>query len=74
MSGFAAVRRKVYEKIRLNPIGFKINTELLYRAKRFGFRATEVPIVFEERKFGRSKTNLKEGLKTLKFIFKLKFG
>lgn len=74
MSGFAAVRRKVYEKIRLNPIGFKINTELLYRAKRFGFRATEVPIVFEERKFGKSKTNLKEGLKTLKFIFKLKFG
>jgi dolichol-phosphate mannosyltransferase len=74
MSGFAAVRRKVYEKIRLNPIGFKINTELLYKAKRFGFRATEVPIVFEERKFGRSKTNLKEGLKTLKFIFKLKFG
>jgi len=74
MSGFAAVRKEVYRKIKLNPMGFKINTELLYKAKKFGFQATEVPIVFEKRKFGRSKSTLKEGLEILKFIFELKLG
>jgi dolichol-phosphate mannosyltransferase len=73
MSGFAAVRREVYEKVKLNPIGFKINTELLYKAKKFGFKTTEVPIIFEERKFGKSKGTLKEGLKTLKYILELRF-
>ncbi|MEM5879456.1 MAG: glycosyltransferase, partial [Candidatus Aenigmatarchaeota archaeon] len=48
MSGFSAVRRKVYEKIKLDPIGFKINTELLFKAKKFGFKTSEIPIVFEE--------------------------
>jgi dolichol-phosphate mannosyltransferase len=72
MSGFAAVKREVYEKVRLNPIGFKINTELLFKAKKFGFKITEVPIIFEERKFGKSKGTIKEGLKTLKFVFELR--
>jgi dolichol-phosphate mannosyltransferase len=74
MSGFAAVKREVYEKVRLNPIGFKINTELLFKAKKFGFRTTEVPIIFEERKFGKSKGNVKEGLRTLKYVLELRFG
>jgi len=74
MSGFVAVRKEVYEKIRLNPIGFKINTELLYKAKKFGFRTTEVPIIFEERKFGKSKGTIKEGLRALKYILELRFG
>jgi hypothetical protein len=29
MSGFAAVRKEVYKKIKPNPIGFKINTVAL---------------------------------------------
>lgn len=74
MSGFAAVRREVYEKIKLNPLGFKINTELLFKAKKFSFRATEVPIIFEQRKLGKSKGTLKEGLRTLRFILELKLG
>ncbi|MEM7821748.1 MAG: glycosyltransferase [Candidatus Aenigmatarchaeota archaeon] len=74
ISGFSAVKKEVYEKIKLNPVGFKINTEILYKAKKFGFRATEVPIVFEQRKLGKSKGSLKEGLRTLKFILELKFG
>jgi len=74
MSGFSAVRREVYEKVRLNPIGFKINTELLFKAKKFGFRTTEVPIIFEERKFGKSKGTIKEGLRTLKYVLELRFG
>jgi len=74
MSGFVAVRREVYEKIKLDPIGFKINTELFYKAKKFGFKTVEVPIIFEKRKFGKSKATLEEGLKILKFILKLRLG
>jgi dolichol-phosphate mannosyltransferase len=74
MSGFAAVRAEVYEKIKLNPIGFKINTELLYKAKKLDLKITEVPIIFEKRRFGKSKGTLKEGLKTLNFILKLRLA
>lgn len=74
MSGFAAIRREVYEKIKLNPRGFKINTEILYKAKKFGFRATEVPIIFEQRKLGKSKGTFREGIRTLRFILELKLG
>jgi dolichol-phosphate mannosyltransferase len=74
MSGFAAVRKEVYKKIKLNPIGFKINTELLYKAKKFGFKVTEVPIIFEKRKAGKSKGTIKEGFRALRFILELKLG
>jgi predicted acetyltransferase len=55
MSGFAAVRMEVYKKIKPNSIGFKINTELLYKAKKFGFKVTEVLIIFKKRKAGKLK-------------------
>ncbi|MEM5852884.1 MAG: glycosyltransferase [Candidatus Aenigmatarchaeota archaeon] len=74
MSGFSVVKRSVYEKIKLNPLGFKINTELLFKAKKFGYKIVEIPIMFENRKMGKSKAGLIEGMRTLKFIFKLKFG
>lgn len=74
MSGFAATRREVYDKINLKPKGFKINTEILYKAKKFGFRYTEVPIIFVNRKIGKSKGNIKEGLRTIKFILDLRLG
>ncbi len=74
MSGFAAVRREVYEKVRLNPRGFKINTELLFKSKKFGFKAAEVPIIFEQRKSGKSKGTIKEGLRSFRFILELRLG
>jgi len=74
MSGFAAVRRKVYEKIKPRSSGFKINMEILYKAKKFGFKATEVPIVFLKRKLGKSKANWREAFRTIRFVFELKLG
>lgn len=74
MSGFSVVKRDVYNKIKLNPLGFKVNTELLFKAKKLGFKVAEVPITFESRKMGKPKGNLREGIKTLKFIFELKLG
>lgn len=74
MSGFATIKRDVYDRLHLNPLGYKINMEILYKGKKAGFKATEVPIVFHKRKAGRSKARIKEGFRTLIFIFKLKLG
>ena len=40
--------------------GYAIQEELLYRCRKIGCRFAEVPIVFEERRYGESKINLAE--------------
>jgi dolichol-phosphate mannosyltransferase len=40
--------------------GYAFQEEILYRLKRLGCTFVEVPITFEERKFGRTKINLRE--------------
>jgi dolichol-phosphate mannosyltransferase len=72
MSGFSAIKRKVFDEIKLNPLGFKINLEILYKAKKFKFKVKEVPIVFRKRAGGKEKGNFIEGIKTLIFILELK--
>lgn len=57
-SGFRCWRREALESIDLDAIqshGYAFLTELLYRAHRGGLSLGEVPIVFVERRMGRSK-------------------
>lgn len=57
-SGFKVFRRAVLETIDLDAIrtrGYAFQIETAYRANRAGFRVTEVPITFVDRKAGRSK-------------------
>lgn len=57
-SGFKCIRRQVLESIDLNSIisdGYCFQIEVNIRAWRKGFRICEVPIVFVERRSGRSK-------------------
>ena len=42
--------------------GYAIQEELLYRCRKIGCRFAEVPIVFEERRYGKSKINLAEAI------------
>jgi dolichol-phosphate mannosyltransferase len=72
MSGFAAIRKEVYDSIALNPLGYKINLEIMYKAKQKGFTIGEVPIVFRERKQGESKAGLKEVLRIFRLVFRLR--
>jgi len=74
MSGFSVIKRKVYDELQLNPLGYKINMEILYKGKKVGFKTKEVPIIFHKRKTGSSKARIKEGVRTFIFIFKLKLG
>jgi dolichol-phosphate mannosyltransferase len=56
--GFKCFRREVLEAIDLPTIrsrGYAFQVELTYRAVRAGFRVTEMPIVFRDRRLGRSK-------------------
>ena len=57
-SGFKVWRREALERIGLDRVfsnGYLFQIETTYRAHRLGLRVAEVPIVFYERNFGRSK-------------------
>jgi dolichol-phosphate mannosyltransferase len=56
--GFKCFRRQVLETLDLSSVhanGYGFQIELTYRAIQAGFRVVEVPIVFHERRVGRSK-------------------
>jgi dolichol-phosphate mannosyltransferase len=56
--GFKCFRREVLETIDLASVrsrGYAFQVELTNRAVRAGFRVVEIPIVFRERRLGRSK-------------------
>jgi len=57
MSGFFLIRRRVVERVALNPIGYKILLEVLARGDYS--TVEEVPYVFEERAQGGSKMSSK---------------
>ena len=60
--GFNGWNRKVLESVELSTLksdGYSFQIELKYRAFRKGFKITEFPIIFEDRKVGKSKMNQK---------------
>jgi dolichol-phosphate mannosyltransferase len=60
--GFKCYRRKVLETIHLdNYIAreFSIGVETLMKCQKYGFKFQEIPIIFVNRRAGRSKANLK---------------
>lgn len=71
MSGFAAIKREVYDSLHLNPLGYKINLEIMYKGLKKGFKVSEVPITFQKRRKGNSKAGSKEAFRILYLIFRL---
>jgi dolichol-phosphate mannosyltransferase len=67
MSGFVAVRRRVFEELNLNPKGYKFALEIMVKG-RGKYRFAEVPIIFEKRQAGVSKADWRQALTTLRFI------
>jgi len=72
LSGFLVMKKKVINSIRLHPIGFKIGVEILVRGKKFS--RVEIPIIFDDRKKGRSKFGLTEIMRFILYVIKLKLG
>lgn len=62
-SGFRAYRRAALEVVpwsRLHSTGYSFLVEVLYWVCRSGFRPAEVPIVYVDRKQGKSKMGLRQ--------------
>ncbi len=59
-AGFVCYRRKVLETIDLDHIQFKgyaFQIEMKFKTYKFGFKITEVPVIFINRRHGTSKMN-----------------
>ena len=53
-SGYRAMKREVLKSQKLKSGGYEIESEMLVKTAKQGFRVTEVPISFEQRTYGRS--------------------
>ena len=74
-SGFRCFRREVLEKIGLDDLisaGPSVVLEILYKAYLLNFKITEVPIIFVDRKKGKTKLTMLTLLETLLMTFKFK--
>jgi dolichol-phosphate mannosyltransferase len=70
MAGFFAIRRTTFESGReFNPVGYKIGLELMVKCGCE--RVVEVPIHFEDRRYGSSKLTLTQQLLYLKHLRRL---
>ncbi len=75
--GFNGWRRKVLESVSIETLrsdGYSFQIELKYRAFRRGFRIKEFPIVFEDRKVGKSKMNRRIVLEALGRVWSFRMG
>jgi dolichol-phosphate mannosyltransferase len=76
-SGFKCIRRRVLESVTLDHIasnGYAFQIELHYKIWRRGFRVCEIPIVFTERREGKSKMSRKVQFEAATMVWRLKFA
>ena len=74
--GFKCFRREVLESIDLPSVrstGYAFQIELTYRALKRGFTVREVPIVFADRRVGKSKMNRRIVAEALWMVWKIRF-
>ena len=75
-SGFRAYRREILERAdpwSTSADGYGFLVELLFRCQRLGARIVEVPIVFADRRAGRSKLSKRIILESALLCFRLLF-
>src|SRR5262249_59515726 len=65
------LRRARLEKLR--SLGYSFQQEVLLRCLQAGCRVGEYPIVFENRKAGASKVNMRETVRSLATLFRIGF-
>ena len=74
-NNYRVFKREIWEKIKnqLHPDGNIMLTEIVYRASKNNFRIREIPILYIERRLGKSKLSVaKETSKFFKNIWKIK--
>jgi len=75
-AGFRCYKREVLETVNYNSIrssGYSFLVEMAYRCDKKGFCVGETPIVFKDRKAGKSKISKKEIFKSILTLARLRF-
>lgn len=76
-TGFKGFRRRALESLDLDSIrsnGYSFQIEVTYRCHTMGFRITEVPIIFEDRRLGRSKMDWRIVAEAALVVWRLRLG
>lgn len=75
--GFRCYRRRVLETLDLGRVrsnGYAFQIEMAYRARCAGFSIVEVPIIFPDRRVGRSKMSRRIVVEALINVWRLRLG
>ncbi len=68
-SGYRVIRSAILRRLNLRSDGYEIESEILIKVLKSGYRVKDVPIEFEQRTHGKSKLDpFKDGLKILRSI------
>ena len=76
-AGFRCYRRQVLESIDLDTIqsqGYAFQVEMAYRVMRQGYKIVETPIVFMDRRIGKSKMSRKIVIEAFIYVLRARFG
>ncbi len=76
-AGYRCYRREVLEHIDLDSIqsqGYAFQVEMAYRVVRQKFRIVEIPIIFVDRKVGKSKMSRKIVFEAFGYVLRARFG
>ena len=76
-AGYRCYRRNVLESIELDSIqsqGYAFQIELAYRVMQHGFKIVETPIVFMDRRVGKSKMSRKIVIEGFTYVIKARFS
>ncbi|HEY3353050.1 MAG TPA: polyprenol monophosphomannose synthase [Polyangia bacterium] len=76
-SGFKCFRRSTLERMDLGRVrseGYSFQIEMTYRVLKAGLRVAEVPIVFIDRRVGKSKMSRKIFLEAVGMVWRLRLG
>jgi len=72
-SGMKVFKKRILNKIELNPTPWGFDYEFLYKAKNQGYQISQVPIQFDARKNGKSNITFLTNFELLFGILKLRF-
>ncbi|MCD6403838.1 MAG: glycosyltransferase family 2 protein [Nanoarchaeota archaeon] len=69
LTGLYCMRKKDFESMNLRSNGFEIETEILIKAHQMRLRIKEIKVKYEKR-MGRGKLKMKDGVKILKLLIR----
>ena len=73
-SGMKVFKKRILNKIDLNPTPWGFDYEFLYKSKDQGYQISQVPIQFDARKNGKSNITFLTNFELLFGILKLRFA